>query len=231
VNKFTGLGLCLLFFTSSAGALDLGVGVKAGTAGVGVDLSVALSKTVNARLSLTNVDETLDEAIEISDADNSANVDATMDLGFGATGLLLDWYVFDGTFHVTAGMMRNDSKIDFNGRITDAQVTFGGTTYDVAADFSDPNLSGSISAGESFEPYLGVGWGRKAGDDPGLALSVELGVMLMSPEVDLRAPTATNPANQPTLDANVDDAESAAKNDLSELEMWPILSFGLNYAF
>lgn len=230
----------ILFFTSGANAIDWGLGVKAGTVGVGAELSVALSQTINARLSLTSVSADFDEEVVLDETingvpNNTATIDATMDVNFGAVALLLDWYVFDGTFHISGGMIKNDSKIDLLGTIRDNNVTFNGTTYNVGDDFEDASIRGTVSAGESFEPYLGIGWGRKADDDPGLSLSVEIGVVLMSPSVDLQGPTVSsdNPNNisQADLDADVDAAEQEANDDLSDLEMWPVLSIGLNYAF
>jgi hypothetical protein len=226
----------LVFLTSTtANALDVGVGVKAGTVGAGAELSVALTQTINARVSLTQVNYDFDETITIEDSNNSANIDANVDMDFGASALLLDWYVFDGTFHLTAGMMKNNSKIKINGTLQDNTVVFDGTSYDVSQDFEDPTIRGTVSVGESYQPYLGLGWGRKADDDPGFALSVELGVVLLDPKVDLQAPTVSqsNPhgINQADLDADVNAAESDANKELSALEAWPILSIGLNYAF
>jgi len=225
--------LCLT--SSSVYAIDFGIGVKTGTVGTGAELSVALTQTINARISLTSISTDFDEEIELDDADNQATIDANMDLDFGASALLFDWYVFNGTFHVTAGMMKNDSAIDLSGTFVDNNIMLGGNPYDVSQDFADASISGTVSAGEDYEPYLGIGWGRKADDDPGLSLSVELGVMLMDPSVDLQGPTvsAANPngISQSQLDADVDDAEAEANDDLSDLEMYPILSVGLNYAF
>ena len=232
MKKAIGFAVLSLFMTSNVQALDFGVGVKAGTTGVGAEVSVALTQTINARISVTSISDEFDDNFEIEDDDNNANIDATLDLDFGATALLFDWYVFDGTFHITAGMVRNDSSIELSGEITDANVVFNGQTYNVASEFEDPNLSAKIDAGDSFEPYLGIGWGRKADDDPGLALSIELGVMLFSPSVELIAPTATDSAEQDELNANVAEAESAAEDEISDaLEVYPVLSIGLNYAF
>jgi len=225
----------LVLGCSSAHALDFGVGVKTGTVGTGAEISVVLTPTINARLSLTDVSADFDEDIELDDADNSATIDANLDLDFGATALLFDWYVFDGTFHVTGGLMKNDSKIALSGEFVDNNIILGGTPYDVSQDFEDASVSGKVSAGEDFEPYLGIGIGRKAGGGGGLSFSAELGVMLMDPSVDLEGPTvsAANPNGivQADLDADVDEAESSANDEISDLEMYPILSVGLNYAF
>lgn len=223
-------GLALIA-TTSAQAVDLGVGVKAGTMGTGVDLSIAITQTINARIALTSVSADFDETLDISDASNNATIDANLDLDFGANALLFDWYVFDGTFHVTAGMMKNNSSIDLLGTITSSTVTFDGTTYDVSTEIADPTMTGKIKMGSSYEPYLGIGWGRKADDSPGLSLSVEIGVVLMDPSVELTAPTLVNSANQAQIDQDVKAAESAAADELTKLEAWPVLSVGLNYAF
>ena len=229
---FAGLAMIV---SSNMYAADIGVGVKAGTLGMGVDISVALTQKINARLSLTKSSYDFKETITLNDSNNNltnqANVDATLDLDFGATAILFDWYVFDGTFHLTGGFVKNSSSIDLNGRITDASVTFNGQTYDVANDFANPNISGSIKLGNSIQPYLGIGWGRKADDDPGLSVSFELGVVLLDPEVDLRAPVHTNSTLQTELDNNVNAAEVTANDEVSVLEVWPVISLGLNYAF
>lgn len=224
-------GLALIA-TTSAQAYDIGVGVKAGTLGTGVDFSVALTPTINARLALTSGSADFDETLDINDDNNTATIDSNINLDFGTAALLLDWYVFDGTFHITGGMMKNNSTIDLVGTITSTTVEFDGEPYNVS-DFVEPTMTGQINMGNSFQPYLGIGWGRKADNNPGLSLSVELGVLLMDPDVDLTAPTvkAGSGINQADIDADVDAAESTANDDLSALEAWPVLSIGLNYAF
>lgn len=223
----------ILMVSTSANAIDFGVGVKAGTVGAGVDISVALTQTINARLSLTSIDvDDLDETITVGDAGAEGDIDATMNFDFGATALLFDWYVFDGTFHLTAGMMKNNGKIDFSGQLIGGSIVIDGQSID--ANDIQGDIGGSISAGESYEPYLGIGWGRKADDDPGLSLSVELGVALLDPSAQLRAnidPGSANFTGQADLDATLKDMEDDVNNELSVLEAWPIISFGLNYAF
>lgn len=231
-RKLTGIFLIAFLFASNASAVDVGVGLKAGTLGAGVDLSIALTKTINARISLTTIDiEGEDESIEVGDSGSTANLDAELDLDFGATALLIDWYVFDGTFHLTGGLVRNDTKLSFAGTLQGAIVVDG-----EALDPSDINgdISGDISLGESFQPYIGVGWGRKAGNEPGLSVSVELGVALLDPSANLDADVNVSGANslsQAELNDRIKEIEDDANDDLSDLEAWPVLSIGINYAF
>ncbi len=233
----------VLLVSVNATAYDFGVGVKGGTTGAGVDLSMTLTDTINVRFSTTRYDfGSSSENINIDDGQNQAQFDSELAMDFGATGLLLDWYVFDGTFHVTAGIMKNNTTMNFSGDLN-GTVTFNGEQYDAQNDFVDSTISGDVSLGDSFEPYFGIGWGRKASSDSGFSLSVELGVMLLSPSVDLTAPTIdasyvdpnnpgnTQAQNQANLDANVQDAEDEVKADIADLEMWPVFSVGLNYAF
>jgi hypothetical protein len=234
MRQLFGIILGLTLLVSNANALDIGVGVKAGTLGAGVDLSVALTQTINARVSLTavNIDD-LNETITVGDAGNTGDIDATMNFDFGASSLLFDWYVFDGTFHLTAGMMKNNGKVAFSGALLTG-VMVNGQALD-PGDISG-DISGSISLGDSYRPYLGIGWGRKADDNSGLSLSVEIGVALLDPKAELNAQVIAGVnfiggTAQDDLNATLIDAENDVNNDLSLLEAWPVLSIGLNYAF
>ena len=219
----------LMIFSFNAQAVEVGIGVKAGTLGAGVDLSLVLSKSVNARISLTSIDvDDIDETITVGDTGASGDIDAKMKADFGANALLLDWYVFDGTFHLTAGMLKNNGKVEFTGNLLSDVVIDGQA---LAVSDIGP-ITGSVSVGESYEPYLGLGWGRKAGRDGGLSLSIELGVALLDPEVDLNATVrGTSALTQVEVNTRIQNAENDINNDLSGFEVWPVLSFGLNYAF
>ena len=224
-------GLALMA-TTSAQAVDLGVGVKVGTVGAGADISIALTNTVNARLSLTkfNIND-LNETVTIGDSGNEGDVDATMQLDFGANALLLDWYVFDGTFHLTAGMMKNNGKVDFSGVLLNS-VTVDGQPIDTSD--IDGAITGSVSLGDSYQPYVGIGWGRKASSEPGLSFSLEIGVALLDPKATLSATvdgTGANGLSQSELDTRIQNAENDVNSELSVFEAWPVLSVGLNYAF
>jgi len=231
MRQLLGVILAMALLVFNANAMDIGVGVKAGTVGTGVDLSIALTQTINARVSLTSVNiDDLNETITIGDAGSTGDIDATMNFDFGASSLLFDWYVFDGTFHLTAGMMKNNGKVAFSGALLSGVVVNG-----QAIDLADINgdISGNISLGDSYQPYLGLGWGRKADNDPGLSVSIEIGVALLDPKAELNAQVITggNFANQGELDTAINDAENDVNNDLSLFEAWPVLSLGLNYAF
>lgn len=226
-------GMAVIATTSAqASDIDFGVGLKAGTLGAGAELRLTLTDTVKARLSLTSGSASYKQTLGISDGKNAVTVDATLDMDFGASSLCFDWHVFDGVFYLTAGMIRNNNKINLVGNLTDSSVMFNGQSYSVSG-FIDPTVSGQISLGSSFQSYLGIGWGREIDGDSGLSVSLDLGIVLMDPSIDLKAPTVTQSSglNQAVIDNDIHAVESAANKELSVLDAWPVFFVGLNYAF
>ena len=232
MKKMIWPGLALLFFAHNASALDVGVGVKVGTVGAGVDLTVALTKTINARLSLTSVDiDDQDETITVGDDGAEGDLDAELGLDFGANALFIDWHVFNGSFHLTAGMLRHNGKADFSA-VLERGITIDGQALD-PSDFNS-DIGGEISLADSYQPYLGVGWGRKAGDGGGVSITVDIGVALLDPSAEFEATVnggGANGLNQAELDARLRSLEDDAEDDLDGLEAFPIISLGINYAF
>ena len=232
MKKVLGLALGFLLFSGSANAIDLGLGLKAGTVGAGVDISVAVTRTINVRLSLTNVDiDDESETITVGDSDAEGDLDAELSLDFGANALFFDWYPFDGTFHLTAGLMRHTGEVDFSGDLVNG-ITVDGQALS-PDDFSS-SIGGNIALADSFQPYLGFGFGRKAGVEPGFSVTLDVGVALLDPSVDLDATVnagGTNGLSQAELNSRLAGMESDAEDDLDDFEAWPIIALGLNYAF
>ena len=234
MKQLIGMVMGMVLMSSNANALDIGVGVKAGTLGAGVDLSFALTQTINARIGVTSVQiDSEQETLSVGDTGFEQDMNATLDADYGASGLLLDWYVFDGTFHVTAGMVKNDGAVGIAGTLqTGVPYIIGGQPFN-STDIIG-NIGGEVSLGDSYQPYLGIGWGRKADDDPGFSLSVELGVALLDPQAQLQATvdtSGTSGLDQTALDAILRDAEDNFESELDEFELFPVLSIGVNYAF
>ncbi len=226
MKKIIGLGFGLLFFISNASAIDFGVGFKAGTVGAGIDLSAAVAKTINVRLSLTSVDlEGEDETITVGDS-VEGDFDAELDLDFGANALLVDWFIFNGGFHFTAGMMRHTGAADITGELT-STADFDGITI-TPGDIG--TIRGDVEFADSYQPYIGVGWGRKAGKNGGFSVTADVGIVLLDPSVELEA-TATGVVTQADVDASLRDMEADAEDDLDAFEAWPVLAIGVNYAF
>ncbi len=233
MKRLIGIVLSMALLASNANALDIGVGVKAGTLGAGVDLSVALTKTINARIGLTGINiDSEQETLSLGDPGFEQDMSITVNADYGASGLLFDWYVFDGTFHMSAGILRNDGALGIAGALSPGVTyTVGGIPFD-SADISG-DISGDISLSESYEPYIGIGWGRKAGNGGGFSLTMDLGVALLDPQAQLLATVNAGGAfiDQAALDATLRDAEANFESEFDEFELFPVVSIGINYAF
>ncbi len=232
MKRTIGLGLVLLFFSAQLHAIDVGVGVNAGINGIGVDLSVGLTKTVNLRISASSLEiDDEDETIEVGDAGGEADLDAELEFDYGANAVLIDWHIFDSEFRVTAGMMRNTGEVDLTATLTNDVVLDGGnlSPTDISGD-----ITGEVALADSYQPYIGVGWGRGAGGDGGFSFSFDVGVALLDIEADLDAtvdPGGSNGLSQAELDDLLRQMESDAEDDLDDYELWPVVAFGVNYAF
>ena len=231
MKKVIGLGLGLLFFCPGAYALDLGVGGRVGINGIGAEISVGLTQRLNLRFMAASIDiDDEEETVTVGDAGFEGDILAEVGFDYGATALFLDWHVFNGSFRLTAGMMRNDGGADVSGSLQSPIVVDGVTIS--PSDFEGNTLSGSVDLADSYQPYLGIGWGRGAGDGPGLSLMFDVGVALLDPAVTLDATLASGSGlTQAEFDDALRGMEEDAEADLDDLEIWPVLAVGLNFRF
>src|SRR5687767_13122353 len=150
-----------------------GVGVRAGTTGVGVDLGGDVLPTLGWRLGVSgmNVNTHVDT--------NDVRYDAKAKVLTGS--LLLDWSPL-GPFRISGGFMPNRNKIDLTGQPS------GGGSFPAGS-----SLTGEVKPERSFAPYLGVGYGNVW--TRGVNFYFDLGVMFQgSPQVSLSCQSA-NPAD------------------------------------
>src|SRR5437867_13446194 len=96
-------GVALFLALSPAAWADVGVMLKAGTLGAGVDVSKGISETLAVRLQANALNYNRD--ITKSDVDYDA------DIKLKSAGLLLDWHPFSGTFRVSAGAYWNGNEV------------------------------------------------------------------------------------------------------------------------
>ena len=67
-------------------------------------------------------------------------------------------------------------------------------------------ISGEVKLSDSYQPYLGIGWGRVAGGKGGFSFTADIGVAMLDPEVELDAtvnPGGTNGLNQADMTLDV----------------------------
>lgn len=208
----TGMGL-LIAVAAPAAMAEIGVGVKAGTLGIGVEGTFALAGGLNLRAGINNY--------TYGYSDSASDIDYDIDLELESYALLLDWHPFSGTFKLTAGLLSNKNRVAMRAT-PNGTVTIGGTPYPAA---TVGNLRGEIDFKKT-APYAGLGWGNAAGKTSGFGFSAELGVLFQgAPDVTLRSSNST--VSQDDLDAEARDIE----NDLDNFKAYPVISFGFSYQF
>ena len=222
------LSLCVI---PGARALDVGVGAKVGVNGVGIDLGVGLTENINLRLSVARLDvEDAEETVSVGDSGSEGDLDLAVDFDYGANALLLDWHVFGGGFRVTAGAFKNNGAAEGTGTLQDPIVIDG---EDLSPnDFG--TLESEVNLGDSYQPYIGVGWGRIAGADGGFSFALDVGVAMTDITVDYSAEVNSggdNNLTQEELDQRLDALARDTEDELDEFDYWPVVALGINYAF
>jgi hypothetical protein len=197
------LAATLLAATGAAQAA--GVGVRAGTLGLGADIAWSVAPTLSARLGYSRL------AWDRDVSTDSVRYDGELKLSnFNA---LLDFSPL-GPFRLTGGVILNNNRYEANG------VANAGT------------VSGDVKTGRRAAPYLGIGYGNVSG--AGVNFYADLGVMFMgAPKATLSA--TCNPAVGAaacTAFQNDIAAEQARLEDrLKRFKYYPVLNVGVTIGF
>ncbi len=208
------LGAAALMMLPGMAAADVGVGVRASTLGLGVELGMPLTDKLNVRAGINRISRDNDQTID--------NIDYTATLDFSSTNLMLDFHPFEGSFHLTAGYLMSSNKLSATATPA-AGVTIGNTTYTPA---EIGRIDASIEFGSG--PYVGFGWGNLPAS--GLGFSLEVGLVQMGvPDVNFSVsdPNNLNAVTQADINAEIANMQA----DLDEFEQYPVISLGLSYGF
>jgi hypothetical protein len=210
---------------SRAASPDFALAARAGTLGAGLDLDLGLSPSFGMRVGFSGFN--INHNIDTSDVDYSGSLKLRTITG------LLDWYVMDGGFHLTAGVAGNDTKLDVLGEPNQGSYTINGNTYSSSQLGS---LSGELKFGNSVSPYFGFGWGNPAGEQSRVHLLFDVGAIYGgTPSVTLTAdcgpaaPQGSPVCNQAQSDLATEQAKLRHKADI--LQWYPVVSLGIGVRF
>ena len=200
--KYALLGFALAAAGSVHGA---GIGVRAGTTGVGADVAFGVAPTLSARLGYSG-----------GQVDHDVTTDITYrgKLKLSNFNTFLDWSPL-GPFRITGGFVFNDNKFDVK---TDP-VTGGAF------------LSGTVKPEKSAAPYLGIGYGNVSG--AGVNFYADLGVMFQgTPQATLTANCGSlTPAQCAPLQGQVAAEQQRLQDELKNAKYYPVLNIGLTIGF
>ena len=215
------LAVVIAALLGAGSASAAGVGIRAGTTGIGGDIAFDLVPTLSARVgySWLNFNASVDST--------DTNYDGKTKLSNG--NLFLDWAPLGPLFRVTGELILNSNKVDVTAQATGGTYTLGGTTYS-AADVG--SLTGTVKSGNSAAPYLGIGYGRVAG--AGVNFYADLGVMFQgTPKATL---TSTCGAATPAALCSQIQASTALEaidlqDSIKNFKYYPVASIGVTIGF
>lgn len=208
----TGLLAIALSFAGTASAdNNLGVGVKAGTLGIGVEGTWRPLPYLDLRVGANQYDYSDNGAYGGILYDAEVNLDT-----FYATG---NFRFPLSPFRLTAGIFSNGNEFNAVSADDGAIIIVGGDPYPADA-------VGTVSSTASFastSPYLGFGYDFTLFGTVGLNL--DFGVLWQgSPDVSITTDGILS--GDPTFEASLEAERLALEDDISNFKAWPVVSLG-----
>jgi hypothetical protein len=205
---------------------DFNWGLKAGTLGLGVDISKPINDFISLRLNANGFNYTTTDTSDYSDY-----LEADTEYKLQTIGLLVDYHLLQ--FRVTTGIYINNNIFTETTRPTSSENVFLN---------NKPYSSSSIvevEAEVSFDtvaPYIGVGWGNNGNRDGwgGWNLTIDVGLMYHGdPKLDLTVKTKSGLPEKmiSAIEADALVEEEIQEEDLSDFPFYPVVMIGLNYSF
>jgi hypothetical protein len=215
-------GTCVATSTQAEGVAGA---LRLGTLGVGVDADFRLTEQLNLRVGYS--------AFNYSDNLESSDVRYDGDAKLRTATALLDWHPGGSGFRVSFGAVGSNTHVDVKANPTNGTFDFNGQTFTASEVGS---VRGKVEPGNSFGPYVGIGWGNATGSQGRVSFLFDLGIIYMgSPDVNLTA--ACGPA-APTGSVGcvqLQNAGSQEERDLQDdadiYEWYPVASVGFAVKF
>jgi len=205
------------------GESNFNIGIKAGTLGMGIDMSVPMGEWFSLRVNANG--------LNYQDTYNSKYsyvLDAQRKYKLQTVGLLLDYHLLQ--LRLTGGVYYNKNQIiDITRPTEDKGVVLNGMIFDAS---SIGELKSTISFNK-VSPYVGVGWGNNVNSD-GWHFTLDVGLMYHGdPKIDLEIKSNSSLVQNAIeeLDADAVIEKKIQEKDLSDYQFYPVVMMGINYSF
>lgn len=211
--------LAFVALSPAARAEDFAVGVRAGTAGIGPELSFEIGPHLDVRVpvGLYTYDDVYD--------DTGIEYDAKLELRNAL--LLADIHPGAGGFRLSIGGGWDDNTLKVSAPVSELVRRYRPELAPLV-----PTGAGTIhgeATGSSFAPYAGLGWGSAARGGR-WGFSFDLGVIYQgSPEVDLTTDLGVPIPSlvQTVLDAAAAEEERRLEHELEDYKYYPVVALGI----
>ena len=198
---------------------EINAAFKVSTLGFGIDASTPINEIYSMRLNINNV--------SFSDTQTSDGNTYDGTLNLFTAGLLLDAYPFQNNFRLSTGVYYNDNG--YTGTITPSltqTIEINGINY-TSTDITKVNMDVIF---DKVAPYFGIGWGNDA-RDKGWGFTCDLGVLYHGKgTVNLNA-DINNPLIATQINNGLIIEEQNINNNLSDFQLYPVVSIGINRSF
>jgi len=199
----------------------LGIGVKAGTLGLGVELSTSLLQNTRLRGGFNYLTYSFDSTI--------SDINYEFEPEFNSFSLAFDWHPFGNSFFLSGGAYFNNNTITVEGSVDDGLIPGQISRYLPLTNLV--TISGDVEF-QPVAPYAGIGW-RSNNSEQGWGVALDLGVLFQgSPDVtNLQVNAPVNVNTNAEVQKFLKEQEEEIEDDLSAFQFYPVVSLMLTYNF
>ena len=209
----------LLLLTLAGGAAsadnNFGIGVKAGTLGIGLEGRWQPLPYIDFRLGMNRYD--IDD--EGSQAGINYNATFNLDTLYGTANFRFPL----SPFRVTAGVFSNGNELQLQSMDTPT-FDIGGTSYSSA----EVGTLRSVTAFSGSAPYLGFGYDFSLFGKVGL--NMDFGALWQG-EPNVTMTTDGLLANDQNFQQSLENERLQIEDEMSDYKAWPVLSLGFVFNF
>ncbi len=199
----------------SGSAGGVGLTVKAGTLGAGLEATVGVNDYLGFRFGVNG----MSFGPRVLTDEGTINTD----MEWFSYGALVDFHPFGGGFRLSGGGLINKNKFKMTADL-DEPVDLNGVEYWLES------LDGEVTF-EEMAPYAGIGYGNAVGADGRWHFACDFGVLFQgTPELSATA-QASDPALQDVVDRALEAELEDLQEDMDPFQWYPVISVGVSYRF
>ncbi len=215
--------LCVALLAAHSAALAEGehaIAARAGALGLGIEYTYRATERISVRAGLNGAEYGFDA--------EESGIEYDFDLVWDSFSVAVDVHPTKGPFRLTAGVLRNDNRLEAVSRAA-TSITIGNETY-------LPEEIGTLSGRIGFDdtaPFAGLGWDWSR-NKRRFGVSFDIGVVDQGkPSVMLAAdgPILSDPMFADEVAENLEAERRELADELDDLDLMPYASIGFVIRF